>query len=528
MPVTAAAGRAADGAGFGASRAITVGGAGGASVGAFGGSGFGAGTDSAATLAAAAMASASSRVAFASASARSTICRPSAVACSITSAALRSISCSAESRSRAASVADAARASATTCAASSRADSSRCDRSSSSRRRKPVTSSFAALRMVTASCIASATIWSRRERASISASRTTRAAFSSASASTARASASAALRCSTATALAAAVASARALLEDARGFGVGVGPDRRGLLGGGCERRLADPRGLGLGGDQLELRGEPSLTKRGDGLASQPLDLLLRAATLAGVLLLRHRAQGYGLPGPDGCMGSGAASGQTARRVPSLAQPCARRRGRGRRARPGRRRAGTGGRSRARRRTRRLGGVEPDRSAGARAVRALHRFGQRRVRGVDGSAAHPDRGRARHRRSARLAVGRPGGARSATVPGVVVQRRVQVGRLRRRRDRVRRVVPQPGRGRGVAHRVRRTARTPSARGGATTTPTSRSSRCDRTSACSSTVARPPRPRRTRARGARRSRVSRPRAVAWASTPTADWCGPADG
>ncbi len=42
VPVTAAAGRAADGVGFGASRAITVGGAGGASVGAFGGSGFGA------------------------------------------------------------------------------------------------------------------------------------------------------------------------------------------------------------------------------------------------------------------------------------------------------------------------------------------------------------------------------------------------------------------------------------------------------------------------------------------------------
>ncbi len=81
-----------------------------------------------------------------------------------------------------------------------------------------------------------------------------------------------------------------ALLEDACRLGVGVGPDRRGLVGRGGERRLPDPRGLGFGADQLELRGEPSLTQRGDGLASQPLDLLLRAATLAGVLLLRHRA----------------------------------------------------------------------------------------------------------------------------------------------------------------------------------------------------------------------------------------------
>ena len=98
---------AADGVGFGASHTSTVGGA----------------RDQCrrlrrlglrsrhrlgATFAAAAMASASSRFAFASASARSTICRPSAVACSITPAALRSISCSAESRSCAASVADAA------------------------------------------------------------------------------------------------------------------------------------------------------------------------------------------------------------------------------------------------------------------------------------------------------------------------------------------------------------------------------------------------------------------------------------
>src|SRR5262249_44549185 len=38
----------------------------------------------------------------------------------------------------------------------------------------------------------------------------------------------------------------------------------------------------------LELGGEPGLAQRGDGLPPQPLDLLLRAALPAG-LLLRHR-----------------------------------------------------------------------------------------------------------------------------------------------------------------------------------------------------------------------------------------------
>ena len=54
-----------------------------------------------------------------------------------------------------------------------------------------------------------------------------------------------------------------------------------------------------------------------------------------------------------------------------------------------------------------------------------------------------------------LAVGRSGRTRPATVPGVLVQRRLQVGRFRRRVIGVRPVVPQPGRGRRVAHRIQR-------------------------------------------------------------------------
>ena len=86
----------------------------------------------------------------------------------------------------------------------------------------------------------------------------------------------------------------------------------------------------------------------------------------------------------------------------------------GRRARLGHRRTCSGGRSGtagAGRRSGRFGVVGPERPPGARPTSALHRVGQRRVRGVDGSAAHQARGRARHRRPARLTVGRSGVSR---------------------------------------------------------------------------------------------------------------------
>ena len=58
-------------------------------------------------------------------------------------------------------------------------------------------------------------------------------------------------------------------------------------------------------------------------------------------------------------------------------------------------------------------------------------------------AAHPPGRGPRHRRPARLALGWPGRTRPAAVPRLVVQRRLQVGRHRRRRPRVRCVVPRP-------------------------------------------------------------------------------------
>ena len=145
---------------------------------------------------------------------------------------------------------------------------------------------------------------------------------------------------------------------------------------------------------------------------------------------------------------------------------------------------------------------------------------------MDPQLTRPGR-RARHRRPAGLAVGWPGRARPAAVPRGVVQRRLQVGRLRRRRPRVRRVVPQPGRGRGVVHRLRRRhvhrrrvgARQRSRQAGRR--------RCARTSACSSTAARrPPAASNPGSWGASvgggRDHARRRRA----STPTAASSGPA--
>ena len=60
-------------------------------------------------------------------------------------------------------------------------------------------------------------------------------------------------------------------------------------------------------------------------------------------------------------------------------------------------------------RSRRFGRVDPGRAPGARSSRPLHGVCQRRLRRLDGPAAHPPGRRARHRRPARV---RPGAARS--------------------------------------------------------------------------------------------------------------------
>ena len=89
------------------------------------------------------------------------------------------------------------------------------------------------------------------------------------------------------------------LLEGAGDLGVGLGADQRGLVGGGRERTLADLRGGGFRGDELELRGEPRLAQGGDRLAPEPLDLLLRASAPGRASWRRTAAltswrQGYG------------------------------------------------------------------------------------------------------------------------------------------------------------------------------------------------------------------------------------------
>ena len=144
-------------------------------------------------------------------------------------------------------------------------------------------------RIDVASCMASAMIWSRRAWASFSASRVMRVAFSSASASTA-----ALRRRRWHGARARPVGGVEAtLLEGARDFGVGLGPNERGLVGRVGERTLTDLRGGTFGADELELGREPGLAQRRDRLAAQPLDLLLRAAALGPLLgaarFLGHR-----------------------------------------------------------------------------------------------------------------------------------------------------------------------------------------------------------------------------------------------
>ena len=288
-----------------------------------------------------------------------------------------------------------------------------------------------------------------------------REAFSSASATTARASASAALRCSAATVGGQRGGVGAALLEELRELGAHVGADRGGLLRGGRVRGLADLRGGRLGGDQLELRGQPSLAQGGDGLAPQPLDLLLRAATLAGVLVLRHRGPRLRTSGPRWrAYGTDRAGSPERADCPActrlLALPFATVRARGGWAPPHRHRRGRSCSPPA----------PPPAPGGSVSWSPTGRQALGRPVLYTGSA-----------NGAFVAWMDPQLTKLAVVPGtgdplgspwggqvspaeqpflvVVVQRRVQVGRLRRRRDRVRRVVPQPGRGRGVADRVRR-------------------------------------------------------------------------
>ena len=89
------------------------------------------------------------------------------------------------------------------------------------------------------------------------------------------------------------------LLEQAGHFGLRLGAHDRALVGRGRVRFLADLGAGGVGRDELELRGEARLAQRGDGLASQALDRLLRASALlpARRLLVRcglgHRGPGY-------------------------------------------------------------------------------------------------------------------------------------------------------------------------------------------------------------------------------------------
>ena len=85
-----------------------------------------------------------------------------------------------------------------------------------------------------------------------------------------------------------------------------VGADRaRSPRARAASAPLADLRGGRLGGDQLELRGEPRLTEGRDRLAPQPLDLLLRAAALGprrSTSASPSWGQGYGISGLDACI----------------------------------------------------------------------------------------------------------------------------------------------------------------------------------------------------------------------------------
>ena len=118
---------------------------------------------------------------------------------------------------------------------------------------------------------------------------------------------------------------------------VRLGADRSRLLRCGRVRGLADVGGGCLGGDQLELRSEPRLPQGGDGVTAQPLDLLLRASTLARLFLVRHGGPTLRTVGPLVVHGGepwatgprpggerprpAVRSGQTARRAPC--SPCA-------------------------------------------------------------------------------------------------------------------------------------------------------------------------------------------------------------